>query len=49
VSSTPSISSAGVERGANALHGADQIRQPFEREVLAVQRNQHCVGSDERD
>ena len=38
----------GIERGAHAAHGADEIGEPFEREVLAVQRNQHGVGGDER-
>ena len=37
-----------VERGAHAAHRADEIGEPFEREVLAVQRNQHGVGGDER-
>ena len=37
-----------VERGADAAHRADEIGEPFEREVLAVQRNQHGVGGDER-
>ena len=38
----------GVERGADAAHRADEIGEAFEREVLAVQRNQHGVGGDER-
>ena len=37
-----------IERGAHAAHRADEIGEPFEREVLAVQRNQHRVGGDER-
>ena len=37
-----------VERRAHAAHRADEIGQPFEREVLAVQRNQHRVGGDQR-
>ena len=37
-----------IERGAHAPHRADEIGEPFEREVLAVQRNQHRVGGDER-
>ena len=37
-----------VERGADAAHRADEIGEPFEREVFAVQRNQHGVGGDER-
>ena len=48
VSSTPSISSSGLSDGAHAPHRADEIGKPFEREVLAVQRNQHGVGGDER-
>ena len=39
---------SGVERGADAAHRADEIGETFEREVLAVQRNQHGVGGDER-
>src|SRR6185369_1426127 len=38
----------GVEGRANAAHRADEIGEPLEREVLAVQRNQHRVGGDER-
>ena len=38
----------GIERGADAAHRADEIGQPFEREVFAVQRNQHGIGGDER-
>ena len=37
-----------IERRAHAAHRADEIGEPFEREVLAVQRNQHGVGGDER-
>ena len=37
----------GVQSGAHAAHGADQIRETFEREVLAVQRDEHGVGGDE--
>ena len=37
-----------VERRANAAHRADEIGEAFEREVLAVERNQHRVGGDER-
>ena len=37
-----------VERGADAAHRADEIGEAFEREVLAVQRNQDRVGGDER-
>ena len=36
-----------VERGAHAAHRADEIGEALEREVLAVQRNQHGVGGDE--
>jgi len=36
-----------VERGAHAAQRRDQVRQPLEREVLAVERNQHRVGGDE--
>ena len=42
------MSSAGLSDGAHAAHRADEIGEPFEREVLAVQRNQHGVGGDER-
>ena len=42
------MSSVGIERGAHAAHRADEIGEPFEREVLAVERNQHGVGGDER-
>ena len=42
------MSSDGIERAAHAPHRADEIGQTFEREVLAVQRNQHRVGGDER-
>ena len=48
VSSTPSMSSAGLSARAHAAHRADEIGEAFEREVLAVQRNQHGVGGDER-
>ena len=37
-----------VERGADAAQRRDEIGEPFEREVLAVERNQHGVGGDER-
>ena len=37
-----------IERGADAAHRADEIGEPFEREVFAVQRNQHGVGGDQR-
>jgi len=31
----------GIESGANTPHGADKIRQAFDREVFAVQRNEY--------
>ena len=37
-----------IERAAHAAHRADELGEPFEREVLAVQRNQHGVGRDQR-
>src|SRR6188508_3071217 len=37
-----------IERGAHAPHRADEIGEAFEREVFAVQRNQHAIGGDER-
>ena len=37
-----------VERGADAAQRRDEIGEPFEREVLAVERNEHGVGGDER-
>ena len=42
------MSSVGIEARADAAHRADEIGEPFEREVLAVERNQHGVGGDER-
>ena len=42
------MSSAGLSAGAHAAHGADEIGEAFEREVLAVQRNEHAIGGDER-
>src|SRR5262245_19344350 len=38
----------GVEGRTNAAHRADEIGEALEREVLAVPRNQHRVGGDER-
>ena len=38
----------GVEGGADAAKRADEIGEPLEREVLAVQRNEDRVGGDER-
>ena len=37
-----------IEGGADAAQRRDEIGEPFEREVLAVERNQHGVGGDER-
>src|SRR5205814_4876099 len=37
----------GVESGTNASDGADQVGQTFEREVFAVERNQHGISRDE--
>ena len=42
------MSSDGLSDGADAPQRRDEIGEPFEREVLAVQRNQHRVGGDER-
>ena len=42
------MSSAGFSAAAHAPHRADEIGEAFEREVLAVQRNQHGVGRDQR-
>ena len=42
------MSSDGVERRAHAPHRRDEIGEAFEREVFAVQRDQHAVGGDER-
>ena len=48
VSSTPSISSDGIEREAHAAQRADEIGEALEREVFAVQRDEDRVGGDER-
>ena len=48
VSSTPSMSSDGLSADSHAAHRADEIGEPLEREILAVKRNQHRVGGDER-
>ena len=48
VISTPAMSSVGVQRGADAAQRRDEIGEPLEREVFAVERNQHGVGGDER-
>ena len=48
VISTPAMSSAGIERAAHAAQRGDEIGEPFEREVFAVERDQHGVGGDER-
>ena len=37
-----------VERRANAAHRRHEVGEPLEREVLAVQRDEHGVGGDER-
>ena len=37
-----------IERGANTAQCRDEIGQTFEREVLAVERNQDRVGGHER-
>ena len=37
-----------VQRRAHAAHRADEIGEPLEREVFAVERDQHGVGGDER-
>src|SRR4051812_22723697 len=36
-----------VEGGANPPQSRDQIGEPFEREVLAVERNEHGVSGDQ--
>ena len=38
----------GLSAAAHAAQRGDEIGEPFEREVLAVERNQHGVGGDER-
>ena len=38
----------GIERGAHAAQRRDEIGESFEREVFAVERDQHGVGGDER-
>ena len=42
------MSSAGLSAGADAAQRGDEIGKPFEREVFAVQRDQHGVGRDQR-
>ena len=42
------MSSVGIHRAADAAQRGDEIGEPFEREVLAVERNEHGVGGDER-
>ena len=37
-----------IQRPTHTTHGADQIGQAFECEVLAMQRNDHRIGSDQR-
>ena len=41
------MSSDGIERGADAPQGADEVGETFERKVLAVQRDHHRVGGHE--
>ena len=41
------MSSDGIQRATHAPHRPDEIGEPFEREVLAVQRDQHRIGGDE--
>ena len=36
-----------IQSRAHTAQGSHQIRKPFQREVLAVQRDQHCFGGDE--
>ncbi len=48
VSSTPSTSSPGLSAARTRSQRRHQVGEPFEREVLAVQRNQHRVGGDQR-
>ena len=48
VSSTPSMSRDGFNPDRDAAHRPDEIGEPFECEVLAVQRDQHAVGGNER-
>ena len=35
----------GIERIAHALHRSQELRDAFEREVLALHRHEHRVGS----
>ena len=40
--------SAGIEPGLDELDRAEQLRQPLERVVLGLHRNDHAVGGGER-
>ena len=42
------MSSVGFSARADAAQRGDEIGEPLEREVLAVERNEHGVGGDER-
>ena len=42
------MSSASVESRADAAHGSDEVGQSLEREVFAVERNEHRVRGHER-
>ena len=42
------MSRRGIEAVADAAERGDEIGEPFEGEVLAVERNQHGIGGDER-
>ena len=44
----PSISRLGIHRGLDLLDGADQRRQPLERVVLALHRDEHALRGDQR-
>ena len=44
----PSISSSAIGGRADLLDGRDQRRQALERVVLALHRDQHAVGCDQR-
>src|SRR5262245_42755311 len=36
-----------IERGSNTTHCPDQISQTFQREILAMEGNEHRVGGDQ--
>ena len=42
------MASAGVERRTNPFDRRQELGDALEREVLAVHRDQHGVGGDER-